>query len=125
MYGERVLDHFLNPRNAGIIPDADGVGQVGDPRCGDYLRIFIKVKDNRIEDIKFQVFGCPAAIATSSMLTEMAKGKTLEEALAITDEDVAGALGGLPDFKLHCSNLGATALHKAVKDYLRRKGDGG
>jgi len=120
MYGDLVLEHFLNPRNVGIINNADGIGTIGDPNCGDYLRIYIKVWGDRLVDVKFQVYGCPAAIATSSILTEMAKGKTLEEALKITDDDVAAAIGGLPDHKLHCSNLGASALHEAINNYLDR-----
>lgn len=120
MYGDLVLEHFLNPRNVGVINNPDGIGTIGDPDCGDYLRIYIKVWGNRLVDVKFQVYGCPAAIATSSILTEMAKGKTLEEALKITDDDVAAAIGGLPDHKLHCSNLGASALHEAINNYLDR-----
>jgi nitrogen fixation NifU-like protein len=121
MYSEIVMDHFKNPRNVGEIPDADGVGEVGNPMCGDIMNVFIKVKDNRIADIKFKTFGCGAAIAVSSMITEMAKGKTLEEAMRISNKDVAQALGGLPQNKLHCSNLGADALHAAIKNYLDRK----
>ncbi len=120
MYTEKVLEHFLNPHNIGTIPDADGVGILGDPSCGDFLRIYIKVHDGRLADVKFEVFGCPAAIATSSILTDMVKGKTLEEAMEVTDADVAEALGGLPEWKLHCSNLGAEALHQAILDYSRR-----
>ena len=120
MYNANVIDHFLNPRNAGYIADADGVGILGDPSCGDYLRIYIKVKEERIDDIKFEIYGCPAAIATSSILTELAKGKTLQEAMEITDMDVIKSLGELPDAKIHCSNLGAGALHLAIQDYLSR-----
>lgn len=120
MYNNKVIEHFLNPRNTGQIPDADGVGTLGDPSCGDFLRIYIKVKEDRIADIKFEIYGCPAAIATSSILTEIAKGKTLQEAMEITDLDVIKALGGLPDPKIHCSNLGAGALHQAILDYLNR-----
>ncbi len=120
LYSDRVIEHFLNPRNAGYIPEADGVGTMGDPSCGDYLRIYISVKDNSISDIKFEIIGCPAAIATSSVLTELAKGKALDEALKITDLDVLKALGGLPDPKVHCSNLGAGALHQAIQDYKNR-----
>lgn len=120
MYTDKVIEHFLNPRNVGRIADPDGVGTLGDPSCGDYLRIYIKVNDNRIVDIKFEIFGCPAAIATSSVLTELAKGKTLEEALEITDLEIVRALGGLPDPKIHCSNLGAAALHRAILDYSVR-----
>ena len=117
MYGELVLEHFNNPRNSGSIPDPDGIGLAGDTICGDLLKIQIKVNDDRIDDIKFQTFGCGAAIASSSMVTEMVKGKTIDEAMAVTNEDVANALGGLPPAKMHCSNLAADALHKAVEDY--------
>ncbi|MGQ9788016.1 MAG: Fe-S cluster assembly scaffold protein NifU [Candidatus Hadarchaeaceae archaeon] len=122
MYSEKVMDHFRNPRNMGEIPDADGIGTVGNPVCGDMMTIYIKVKDNRIADIKFKTFGCGAAVATSSMTTELAKGKTIEEALRITRDDVAKDLGGLPPVKMHCSNLAADALHAAVKDYLAKGG---
>lgn len=121
MYNEKVMDHFSNPRNVGEIPSADGVGQVGNPVCGDIMKIFIKVKNNIIEDIKFKTFGCGAAIATSSMVTEMVKGKSLEEALKISNKAVAEALGGLPPVKMHCSNLAADALHAAIEDYKRNK----
>jgi len=120
MYSEKVMEHFFNPRNVGEIPDADGVGTVGNPICGDMMTIYIKVKDGRIADIKFKTFGCGAAIATSSMVTEMAKGMTLEEALKISREEVADELGGLPPIKMHCSNLAADALHRAIEDYLKR-----
>jgi len=121
-YSEKVMDHFLNPRNVGKIEDADGIGEVGNPVCGDMMTFYIKVKDNRIVDVKFQTFGCGAAIAVSSMVSEMAKGKTIEEALKITNKKVAEELGGLPKNKLHCSNLGADALRKAIEDYLKKKG---
>ena len=121
MYSEKVMDHFRNPRNVGEIPDADGVGSVGNPVCGDVMTIYIKVKDDRITDIKFKTFGCGAAIATSSMITELAKGKTLDEAIKITREDVADSLGGLPPIKMHCSNLAADALREAIKNYRGRK----
>jgi len=121
MYSEKVLDHFNNPRNIGKIENPDGVGEVGNPVCGDMMTITVKVKDDRIDDIKFETFGCGAAIAVSSMVTEMAKGKTLDEAMQITNESVAEALEGLPKNKLHCSNLGADALHKAIMDYYSRK----
>ncbi|OIP88445.1 MAG: Fe-S cluster assembly scaffold protein NifU [Syntrophaceae bacterium CG2_30_49_12] len=121
MYSEVVMDHFKNPRNVGKMEDADGIGEVGNPICGDMMTIYIKVKDDRIDDIKFLTFGCAAAIAVSSMLTEMARGKTLAEAKKITNKSVAEALEGLPKNKLHCSNLGADALHLAVKDYEDRK----
>lgn len=111
------MDHFQNPRNTGYIIDADGEGKAGDPSCGDHLVISIKVRDKKIEDICFLVYGCAAAIATSSMTTELAKGKTLEEALKITDHDVANALGGLPEVKMHCSLLGPAALKNAIQNY--------
>ena len=117
MYSDTVLDHFSNPRNVGTLPDADGEGLEGNPVCGDLMKVFIKVEDNRIVDIKFQTFGCGAAIASASMGTEMTKGKTIEEALALTNKQVAEALGGLPPVKLHCSNLAADAIHKAIEDY--------
>jgi nitrogen fixation NifU-like protein len=122
MYSEKVMDHFRNPRNMGEIADADGVGTVGNPVCGDLMNIYIKVQDNRIIDIKFKTFGCGAAIATSSMITELAKGKTLEEALKITKQDVADSLEGLPPVKMHCSNLAADGLHDAIRSYLKNKG---
>lgn len=117
MYSEKVMDHFANPRNVGEMPDADGIGMEGNPTCGDAMEIFIKVKDDVIVDAKFRTFGCGAAIAVSSMVTEMVKGKTLDEALAISKEAVANELGGLPPQKMHCSNLGADALRKAIEDY--------
>jgi nitrogen fixation NifU-like protein len=117
MYSEKVMDHFTNPRNVGEIESPDGVGLVGNPVCGDVMKLFIKVEDGKIADVKFKTFGCGAAIATSSMVTEMVKGKTLEEALAISNKAVAEALDGLPPNKMHCSNLAADALHKAIEDY--------
>ena len=120
MYSEKLMDHFTNPRNVGEIPDPDGVGEEGNPTCGDVMKITIKVKDGRIEDAKFRTFGCGAAIAVSSMVTEMVKGKTLEEAMSITKEAVADALGGLPAQKMHCSNLGADALKLAIEDYRKK-----
>jgi nitrogen fixation NifU-like protein len=122
MYSEKVMEHFKNPRNVGEIPDADGVGTVGNPVCGDLMTIYIKVKDDRLVDIKFKTFGCGSAIATSSMITELAKGKTLEEGLKITRANVAGELGGLPAVKMHCSNLAADALHAAIEDYYKKHG---
>jgi len=116
------MEYFMNPRNVGEIKDADGIGEVGNPVCGDMMTFYIKVKDNRLEDVKFQTFGCGAAIAVSSMVSEMAIGKTLEEALAITPSLVAQELEGLPKNKFHCSNLGAQALRKAIRDYAKRKG---
>jgi len=124
MYSAKVMEHFRNPRNMGEIPDADGVGVVGNPICGDMMTIYIKVKDDMIEDIKFKTFGCGAAIATSSMITEMAKGKTLEEGMKIGRKDVADSLDGLPPIKMHCSNLAADGLHAAIEDYLKKKGGG-
>jgi len=120
IYSEKVMDHFRNPRNVGIIENADGIGEVGNPVCGDMMTFYIKVKDNILEDIKFQTFGCGAAIAVSSMVSEMAKGKTIEEAMKITNNDVAKELQGLPKNKLHCSNLGADALHKAIENYIEK-----
>ncbi len=122
MYSEKVIDHFSNPRNVGEIPDANGIGEVGNPVCGDTTKVFIKVEDNVIKDIKFKTFGCGAAIASSSMLTEMAKGKTIEEALQINDKSVAEMLDGLPPQKMHCSNLAADAMHKAIEDYKNKQG---
>jgi len=121
MYNEKVMDHFMNPRNVGEISDADGIGTVGNPVCGDLMNMYIKVKGNKLEDVKFRTFGCGAAIATSSMITELAKGKTIEEALKITRSDVANSLGGLPPIKMHCSNLAADALHAAIEDYRKKK----
>jgi len=118
MYSDKVMEHFKNPRNMGEMEDADSVGEVGNPTCGDLMYIYIKVKDNVIKDISFQTFGCGAAIATSSMITELAKGKTLEEGMKITRKDVADALDGLPPIKMHCSNLAADGLHKAIENYL-------
>ena len=117
MYNKTVMNHFRNPRNVGVIEDADGIGEVGNPLCGDMMTIYLKVDDERIEDIKFQTFGCGSAIAVSSMLTEIARGKSIDEAKKITNRDVAEALEGLPKNKLHCSNLGADALQLAIKNY--------
>jgi nitrogen fixation NifU-like protein len=117
MYTEKVMDHFRNPRNMGEIKNPDGFGKVGNPTCGDVMAIYIKVKNERIIDIKFKTYGCTAAISTSSVLTEMVKGKTIEEAIKITRDDVANELGGLPAIKMHCSNLAADALKEAIKDY--------
>ncbi len=121
MYSQKVMDHFSNPRNVGEILDADGVGMEGNPTCGDAMQIFIKVENDVIVDAKFKTFGCGAAIAVSSMVTEMVKGKTVDEAYQISKEAVANALDGLPPQKLHCSNLGADALKKAIEDYRSRK----
>jgi nitrogen fixation NifU-like protein len=122
VYSDKVMDHFVNPRNVGEIKDADGIGEVGNPVCGDMMTFYIKVKDNRLEDVKFKTFGCGAAIAVSSITSEMAKGKTLEEAVKITPTLVAQELEGLPKNKFHCSNLGAQALKKAIRDYAGKKG---
>jgi nitrogen fixation NifU-like protein len=122
MYTDLVMDHFTNPRNVGEIEDADGVGQIGNPVCGDVMRISIDVEGDRIKDVKFKTFGCGAAVATSSMVTEMVLGKTLEEAADISNKAVAEALGGLPPNKMHCSNLAADALHLAIQDYLVKSG---
>ena len=126
VYSEKVMDHFMHPRNVGEIEDPDDVGEEGNPICGDMMTFYIKVKDNRLDDIKFKTFGCGAAIAVSSMVSEMAKGKTLEEAMSITPRSVADKLEGLPKQKFHCSNLGAQALNKAIQDYLgKKKAEGG
>jgi nitrogen fixation NifU-like protein len=122
VYSDKVLDHFRNPRNVGEIENPDGVGVEGNPVCGDLMQIQIKVEDDRIKDIKFKTFGCGSAIATSSMVTELAKGKTLDEAMTITRADVAKELDGLPPQKMHCSNLAADALHKAIEDYRKKQG---
>ena len=116
-YSELVIEHFQNPRNVGVIEDADGVGKMGSPVCGDLMEIYVKVSNSHIADIKFRTFGCGAAIASGSIASEMIKGKSLAEAEALTDEDVAKALGGLPEKKMHCSNLAASTLHKAIEDY--------
>lgn len=120
IYSEKVKEHFKNPRNMGELEDADAVGEVGNPVCGDIMYIYINVEDNKIIDISFQTYGCGAAIATSSMITELAKGKTLEEAMNITREDVAESLDGLPPIKMHCSNLAADGLHKAIENYKKK-----
>ncbi len=122
IYSEKVMDHFMNPRNVGEIEDADGIGEVGNPVCGDMMTFYIKVDDNRLSDVKFKTFGCGAAIAVSSIVSEMAMGKTLEEARKITPALVAQELEGLPKNKYHCSNLGAQALNKAIDNYLKKQG---
>lgn len=121
MYTDKVMDHFTNPRNVGEIKDASGVGEVGNAKCGDIMRIYLDIEDNRIKDVKFKTFGCGAAIATSSMVTELVIGKTLEEALQITNNTVAEALDGLPPAKMHCSNLAADAMHAAIRDYMKKE----
>jgi len=123
-YSEKVLDHFRNPRNVGELENPDGIGVEGNPVCGDLMEIQIKVEDDRITDIRFKTFGCGSAIATSSMVTELAKGKTLDEALEITRQTVADELDGLPEQKMHCSNLAADALHKAIEDYRKKQAEG-
>ncbi|MDD5317683.1 MAG: Fe-S cluster assembly scaffold protein NifU [Candidatus ainarchaeum sp.] len=125
MYSDKVMEHFRNPKNMGVMDSPDGVGEVGNPVCGDVMAVYIKVKDGRISDIKFQTFGCVAAVATSSMITELAKGKTLEEAAKLDNKSVSTELGGLPPIKEHCSNLAAEALHAAVKDYLAKRAQTG
>ena len=120
LYTETVMDHFTHPRNVGEIPDADGVGEVGNAKCGDIMKMYLKIKDDRIEDVKFETFGCGSAIASSSMATELIKGKTIEEALAVTNKQVVDALGGLPAYKLHCSVLAEESIKAAVKDYYDR-----
>ena len=122
VYSEKVMEHFMNPRNVGEIENADGIGEVGNPVCGDMMTFYIKVKDNRLDDVKFKTFGCGAAIAVSSIVSEMAMGKTLEEVRKITPALVAQELEGLPKNKYHCSNLGAQALNKAVDNYLEKQG---
>ena len=126
MYSEQVMEHFRNPRNVGEIENADGVGKVGNPVCGDIMELSIKVKDGRIDDAKFRTFGCGAAIATSSMVTELVKGKTIEEALEVSNKAVVEALGGLPPVKMHCSVLAEQALRSAIEDYRKKqRGEGG
>ena len=122
LYTDTVMDHFMNPRNVGSIENADGVGEVGNAKCGDIMKIYLKIRDDVIEDVKFETFGCGSAIASSSMATEMIKGKTIEQALAVTNRDVVEALGGLPAHKLHCSVLAEEAIKSAVKDYYDRHG---
>lgn len=127
MYSDKVIEHFQNPRNVGAIPDYDGMGKVGSEVCGDMMEVYIKVENGRLVDVKYKTFGCGAAVASGSMGTEMVKGKTIEEALQITDEQVAEALGGLPPEKMHCSNLAADGIKAAIMDYLSRRegrGDG-
>ena len=120
LYTETVMDHFTHPRNVGEIPDADGVGEVGNAKCGDIMKMYLKIKDDRIEDVKFETFGCGSAIASSSMATELIKGMTIEEALAVTNKQVVDALGGLPAYKLHCSVLAEESIKAAVKNYYDR-----
>ena len=121
IYSKKVMDHFTKPRNVGVIENPDGYGKVGNPVCGDLMEMYIKVENDIIKDIKFKTFGCGSAIATSSMITELAKGKHIDEALKITRKDVANELDGLPPQKMHCSNLAADALHAAIDDYKKKK----
>ena len=122
LYTDTVMDHFMHPRNVGSIENADGVGEVGNAKCGDIMKIYLKIDDNRVEDVKFETFGCGSAIASSSMATEMIKGKTIEEALALTNKEVVDALGGLPVHKLHCSVLAEEAVKSAIQDYYEKNG---
>ncbi len=121
LYSEKVMDHFRNPRNVGVIPDADGVGQVGNAKCGDIMKMYLKITDGVIADVKFETFGCGSAIASSSMATELIKGKPVSEALALTNKAVAEALDGLPDYKLHCSVLAEQAVRAALEDYEKKQ----
>ena len=121
-YSEKVMDHFMNPRNVGVMPDADGVGEVGNAKCGDIMKMYIRVEDGRIADVKFKTFGCGAAVATSSMATELIKGKPIDDALKLTNKAVVEALDGLPAVKLHCSVLAEQAIKSALSDYYSRQG---
>lgn len=122
MYSEKVMDHFANPRNVGEIEDANAIGEVGNPKCGDIMKMYMKIEDEVITEVKFKTFGCGAAVATSSMATELVKGKTIQEALAVTNSAVAEALDGLPPVKMHCSVLAQEAIHSAIADYYKRQG---
>ena len=122
LYSEKVMDHFRNPRNVGVIEDADGIGEVGNARCGDIMKMYLKIEDDTVSDVKFETFGCGSAIASSSMATELIKGKPVAEAMQLTNKAVAEALDGLPDYKMHCSVLAEEAVRAAVKDYYDRKG---
>lgn len=122
LYSDIVMDHFMHPRNVGEIENPDGVGQVGNAKCGDIMKMYLKIRDNVIQDVKFEIFGCGSAIASSSMATEMIKGKTIDEALAVTNRQVVDALGGLPAHKLHCSVLAEESIKSAIKDYYDRHG---
>jgi nitrogen fixation protein NifU and related proteins len=119
-YSEKVLNHFRNPRNVGMIENADGIGEYGDSECGDFLKVFVKVKENTVVDVKYQIRGCPASIACASAMTELAIGKNLDDAMMLTDDDIVNALDGLPEFKVHCSALGATGLQMAIIDYFQK-----
>ena len=122
LYSDTVMDHFLHPRNVGTLPDADGIGEVGNAKCGDIMKMYLKIEGGVITDVRFETFGCGSAIASSSMATEMIKGKTVDEALAVTNKEVVGALGGLPAHKLHCSVLAEEAIRSAIRDYYERNG---
>ena len=123
LYSEKVMDHFRNPRNVGVIEDANGIGEVGNAKCGDIMKMYLKIEDDIVQDVKFETFGCGSAIASSSMATELIKGKPLEEALGLTNKAVAEALDGLPDYKRHCSVLAEEAIQSALEDYQKRTGD--
>ena len=123
LYSEKVMDHFLHPRNVGVIEDANGIGEVGNAKCGDIMKMYLKIEDEIIKDVKFETFGCGSAIASSSMATELIKGKPLSEAMQLTNKAVAEALDGLPDYKMHCSVLAEEAIHSAIEDYEKRKTD--
>ncbi|OPY64638.1 MAG: NifU-like protein [Syntrophorhabdaceae bacterium PtaU1.Bin034] len=119
-YSEKVIEHFRNPRNAGTIEDASGIGEIGDPSCGDFLKVYIKIENDMIADVKYQIKGCPASIACASAMTEIAIGKSLDDAMVITEDDIVNALDGLPEFKVHCSALGASGLQKAIINYFEK-----
>ena len=121
LYSEKVMDHFINPRNVGVIEDADGVGEVGNAKCGDIMKMYLKIEDDTIKDVKFETFGCASAIASSSMATELIKGQPVEKAMELTNKAVAEALDGLPDYKMHCSVLAEEAIHSALEDYNKRR----
>ena len=121
LYSEKVMDHFRNPRNVGQIDDADGIGEVGNAKCGDIMKMYMKIEDGTIQDVKFETFGCGSAIASSSMATELIKGKPVSEAMALTNKAVAEALDGLPDYKMHCSVLAEEAIKSALEDYRKRQ----
>jgi len=122
LYSEKVMDHFLHPRNVGVIEDADGVGEVGNAKCGDIMKMYLKIEDGKIADVKFETFGCASAIASSSMATELIKGKSVEQAMELTNKAVAEALDGLPDYKMHCSVLAEEAIQSALEDYYKKIG---
>lgn len=119
-YSEKVIEHFKNPRNAGVIEDADGIGEIGDPSCGDFLRVYLKVEDDKVAEVKYQIRGCPASIACASVMTELVTGRHIDDAMMLSEDEIVEALDGLPEYKLHCSNLGAAGLRKAIIDYFQR-----